>query len=99
MEAGADGSLVDKTRPSRIPQLSDALTERVVPLTLTSPPGEVTHWTAAAVAAACGISVSSVHRIWRRHGLTRAPVDGYARSRCEPFFIIQQLHRVWKETT
>src|SRR5208282_1922634 len=33
------------------------------------PPGEVTHWTAAAIAAACVISVSSVHRIWRRHGL------------------------------
>jgi DNA-binding MurR/RpiR family transcriptional regulator len=25
--------------------------------------------TAAAIAAACVISVSSVHRIWRRHGL------------------------------
>jgi DNA-binding MurR/RpiR family transcriptional regulator len=40
-----------------------------VALTLTEPPGEVTHWTAAAVAAACAISVSSVHRIWRSRGL------------------------------
>ena len=69
MEAGTDGLLVDKTRPSRIPQLGEAVTERVVALTLSEPPGEVTHWTAAAVATACAISVSSVHRIWRSHGL------------------------------
>jgi transposase len=69
METGTEGLLVDKTRPSRIPPLGDAVTERAVALTLTEPPGEVTHWTAAAVAAACAISVSSVHRIWRSHGL------------------------------
>ena len=63
MEAGTDGLLVDKTRPSRIAPLGDAVTERVVALTLTEPLGETTHWTAAAVAAACSISVSSVHRI------------------------------------
>jgi len=34
-----------------------------------SPPGEATHWTAAAMAKAVGISVSSVQRIWRAHGL------------------------------
>ncbi len=69
MEAGTDGLLIDKTRPSRIPPLDEAVIERVVALTLAEPPGETTHWTAAAVAAACSISVSSVHRIWRSHGL------------------------------
>ncbi len=74
MEAGTDGLLIDKTPPSRIPPLGDAVTERVVALTLTKPPGEVTHWTAAAIAAICAISVSAVqcsavHRIWRSHGL------------------------------
>ena len=69
MEAGADGLLVDKTRPSRIPLLDAAVVERAVALTLTEPPGETTHWTAAAVAVACTISISSVHRIWRSHGL------------------------------
>jgi len=33
------------------------------------PPGEVTPWTAPAMARVQGISVSSVQRIWRRHGL------------------------------
>ena len=69
MEASADGLLVDKTRPSRIPPLDTAVVEHAVALTLTEPPGETTYWTAAAVAAACSISVSSVHRIWRSHGL------------------------------
>jgi len=69
MEAGTDGLLIDKTRPSRIPPLCPAVIERAVALTLTEPPGETTHWTAAAVAASCAISVSSVHRIWRSHGL------------------------------
>ena len=43
--------------------------DRVVALTSTDPPGETTHWTAAAMAKTAGISVSSVQRIWRAHGL------------------------------
>ena len=34
-----------------------------------APPAEMTHWTAPAMAAASGLSVSSVQRIWRGHGL------------------------------
>jgi len=34
-----------------------------------APPDDVTHWTAAAMAAASGLSVSSVQRIWRAHWL------------------------------
>jgi transposase len=69
MAAGADGLLRDKTRPSRIPPLDAQVADRVVALTLTDPPGEITHWTSAAMAEAAGISVSSVQRIWRAHGL------------------------------
>ena len=69
MEEGVDGLLRDKTRPSRIPPLGPEVAERVVALTLTDPPGEVTHWTAAMMATAAGISESAVRRIWRCHGL------------------------------
>jgi transposase len=69
MLAGVDGLLRDKTRPSRIPPLAPELVERVVALTLGTPPGETTHWTAPALARQVGISVSSVQRIWRAHGL------------------------------
>ena len=69
MQAGVDGLLRDKTRPPRIPPLGADVAERVVALTLTDPPVETTHWTAAMMAKAAGISVSSVQRIWRAHGL------------------------------
>jgi transposase len=69
MQAGVDGLLRDKTRPPRIPPLGAEIIERVVQQTLAAPPGEVTHWTSPAMAKATGISVSSVLRIWRSHGL------------------------------
>ena len=69
MQAGVDGLLRDKTRPSGIAPLGAEVAERVVALTLADPPGETTHWTAPAMAEATGISVSSVQRIWRGHGL------------------------------
>jgi hypothetical protein len=49
--------------------LKQDVLDRVVALTLTDPPAETTHWTGAMMAEATGISVSSVQRIWRAHGL------------------------------
>ena len=70
MSEGVDGLLHDRTRPARIPPLPRAVVERVVTRTLEeAPPEGVTHWTAPAMAAASGLSVSSVQRIWRAHGL------------------------------
>ncbi len=69
MEEGFEGLLRDKTRPSRIAPLGSDVAEQVVALTLTDPPTEATHWTGAMMAEAIGISVSSVQRIWRAHGL------------------------------
>jgi len=66
---GAAGLWRDKTRPSRIPPLSPELAERVVGMTLAGPPPAASHWTGAAMAKVAGISVSSVQRIWRAHGL------------------------------
>ena len=69
MQEGYDGLLRDKTRPSRIPALGAEVAEKIVALTLQEPPGEATHWTGAMMAKAVGVSVSSVQRIWRAHGL------------------------------
>jgi transposase len=68
-DEGFEGLLRDKTRPSRIPKLDPAVAERVVTLTMEPPVAEATHWTGAAMAEAAGVSVSSVQRIWRSHGL------------------------------
>jgi transposase len=66
---GFEGLLRDKTRPSRIKPLGDEVAARIVALTLDDPPGETTHWTGALMAKVSGVSVSSVQRIWRAHGL------------------------------
>src|SRR6516225_681940 len=82
---GVDGLLHDKTRRARIPALPAALHEQTVAKTLSDPPGEVTHWTAAMMAKAIGISASSVHRIWRAHGLQPHRVRQFKLSRDRQF--------------
>ena len=68
-DAGVDGLLRDKTRKPGLPPLASSVVDRVVELTLGDPPGETTHWTGRAMAAAVGISLRSVQRIWAAHGL------------------------------
>ena len=66
LEAGVDGLLRDRTRPSRIPALSPATVADVIRRTLDErPPGEATHWTVRAMAEASGISPAKVHEIWQ----------------------------------
>jgi len=86
MTAGVEGMLRDKTRPSRIPPLGSEVTARVLTLTTTGdPPGETTHWTAAAMAQLVGISASSVQRIWRAHGLQPHRTRTFNRSNAPRF--------------
>ena len=83
---GVDGLLHDKTRPSRIPKLATSLAERVVALTMEAPPSDETHWTGAAMAKAASVSVSSVQRIWRAHGLQPHRVRQFKLSK-DPDFV------------
>jgi len=53
---------------------------------LGAPPAEATHWTAEMMARAVGISVSSVQRIWRAHGLQPHRVRQFKLSR-DPEFV------------
>ena len=70
IEAGVDGLLRDKTRPSRIPKLSDEKVALVVRLTMEEPPpADATHWTVRAMAERSGVSTAMVHRIWQENGL------------------------------
>ena len=95
-EEGVEGLLRDKTRPSRIAPLGPEVATRVVALTLADPPFEATHWTAAMMAGKTGISVSSVQRIWRAHGLQPHRVRQFKLSN-DPRFVeksqIQALDR------
>jgi len=69
MSEGVDGLLREKTRPGRLARLSAEVGARIVAATLKPPLGETTHWTAVAMAKVIGVSVSSVQRVWRQHGL------------------------------
>ena len=74
------------TRPSRIAKLDPSVAERVVALTMEEPPHEATHWTSAAMAEQAGVSVSSVQRIWRAHGLQPHRVRQFKLSK-DPKFV------------
>jgi hypothetical protein len=73
MREGVAGLLRDKTRKPGLPPLPPAVIDRVVEPTLMEPPGEATHWTGRTMAAASGISLRSVQRIWAAHGLQPQP--------------------------
>lgn len=85
-EQGVGGLLRDKTRPSRLPALAPEVVERVVEMTLHGPPGEATHWSSRTMAAARGVSGTSVRRIWRAHGPKPHRVRTFKLSR-DPKFI------------
>ena len=70
MQEGVAGLLRDKTRPSRIPALTRERVDEVIALTLKPPPHEASHWTIRAMAKAVGLSPSTVHEIWKSHGLS-----------------------------
>ena len=85
-EAGVDGLSRDKTRkPGKAP-LGDELVRRLVALTCAEPPGEATHWTGRAMAAAAKVSLRSVQRIWAAHKLQPHRVRTFKRSR-DPDFL------------
>jgi transposase len=70
IEAGVEGLLRDKTRPSRVPALAETKVAEVIQRTLDEPPpDEATHWTVRAMAAMSGVSPAKVHQIWQAAGL------------------------------
>jgi transposase len=82
---GVDGLLCDKTRPPGTVPLPAETVERVVTLTCAEPPGETTHWTGRAMAAAVGISLTSVQRIWKAHALQPHRLRTFKRSKDPEF--------------
>jgi hypothetical protein len=69
VEAGVEGLLRDKTRPSRVPPLDQSKVALVIRGTLEDPPGEATQWTVRAIARVSGVSPAKVHEIWQTAGL------------------------------
>ena len=61
--------LSDEPRPSAPRKIGDDKITEVVMATLETMPTAATHWTTRSMAKASGLSVSSVHRIWRAFSL------------------------------
>ena len=67
-EAGRAG-LADRPRSGRPRTVDDDQVGRVLAKTLEAPPDGTTHWSVRRLAAATGLSATTVHRIWREHKL------------------------------
>jgi len=81
----ADG-LLDEPRPGAPRTIADAQVEQVVALTLETMPRDATHWSTRAMAARCGLSQSTVSRIWRAFGLQPHRTETFKLSK-DPLFI------------
>ena len=68
LERRTDG-LLDEPRPGVPRTIDDAQVEAVIVRTLESTPASATHWSTRSMAQTCGLSQSTVSRIWRAFGL------------------------------
>jgi transposase len=85
VEARLDG-LLDEPRPGTPRRISDAQVEQMVTLTLEAKPRDATHWSTRGMAARCGLSQSTVSRIWRAFGLQPHRAESFKLSR-DPLFV------------
>jgi transposase len=85
IESGLDG-LVDAPRPGAPRRITDEQVERVIAETLERTPKAATHWSTRSMAAATGLSQSSISRIWRAFSLQPHRVDTFKLSN-DPLFV------------
>jgi transposase len=78
--------LYDDPRAGAPRSIDDTLIEAVVARTLESHPPGTTHWNSRDMAKACGLSASSVQRIWRASGLKPHPQEIFKLS-TDPDFV------------
>lgn len=68
-EAGVNGLIKGRSKPPGTPPLAPEIQLDVIEKTLRHRPPAATHWSTRSMAAAVGISHTSVQRIWAEHGL------------------------------
>ncbi len=85
VEKRLDG-LLDEPRPGTPRKVSDAEVERVLAMTLESLPRDATHWSTRSLAKQCGLSRSTVSRIWRAFALQPHRSETFKLSK-DPLFI------------
>jgi transposase len=85
-EAGVPGLVKGRSKPPGKKPLAEELKLRVVEKTMKERPANATHWSVRSMAAAMGISHTSVQRIWHEHGLKPHLVRGFKVSN-DPEFV------------
>jgi transposase len=78
--------LLDEPRCGAPRTISDAKVERTITLTLESTPSNATHWSSRMMAKRCGLSRSTVQRIWRAFALQPHRSETFKLS-TDPLFI------------
>lgn len=66
---GTNGLLKDLPRGQGIPPLSKRLVEEIINKTLQTKPKDATHWSCRSLAKECGVSHSSIQRVWNANNL------------------------------
>lgn len=83
--AGLDG-LADGQRPGAPRKIGDDQVEEAIARTLSTPPKGASHWSTRSLAAATGLSQSTVSRIWRAFRLEPHRAETFKLSN-DPFFV------------
>jgi len=78
--------LVDEPRPGAPRKVLDTQVEALITRTLETAAGQATHWSTRSMAAASGVSQSTVSRVWRAFGLQPHRVETFKLS-ADPFFV------------
>src|SRR5271156_5830879 len=85
VEHRLDG-LRDEPRSGAPRTIEDARIEAVIVRTLESVPPDATHWSSRGMSRTCGLSVSTVQRIWRAFGLQPHRLESFKLS-TDPDFV------------
>jgi len=78
--------LLDEPRPGAPRKVGDAEVERALTMTLESTPKDATHWSTRSLAAASGLSRSTIGRIWHAFALQPHRSETFKLSK-DPLFI------------
>jgi transposase len=86
LRADLAGLEKDAPRPGRTPSITPKMVQQVIRRTTQEKPVNATHWSTRTMAAASGISQTSIRRIWRAHGLKPHLVETFKISN-DPEFV------------
>ena len=84
--------LVDEPRPGAPRKIGDEKITEVVTTTLETMPAAATHWSTRSMAKATGVSISTVHRIWRAFSLQPHRSETFKLS-TDPLFV-EKVHDI-----